>query len=59
MWIAKAKPPLIPLLVFAAVFLFAFVFKVDLLKTKFGFDEAFNYKDEADLNSALKRSVSI
>ncbi|KAG8371264.1 hypothetical protein BUALT_Bualt13G0069500 [Buddleja alternifolia] len=29
--------------------------KVDLLKNKFGFDEAFNYKEEHDLNSALKR----
>ncbi|GAY63352.1 hypothetical protein CUMW_224820 [Citrus unshiu] len=28
--------------------------KVDLLKNKFGFDEAFNYKEEADLNAALK-----
>ena len=31
--------------------------QVDLLKNKFGFDEAFNYKEEADLNEALKRSV--
>lgn len=29
--------------------------KVDLLKNKFGFDEAFNYKEEQDLNVALKR----
>ncbi|XP_027120038.1 2-alkenal reductase (NADP(+)-dependent) isoform X1 [Coffea arabica] len=29
--------------------------KVDLLKNKFGFDKAFNYKEEADLNAALKR----
>ncbi|KAG9143996.1 hypothetical protein Leryth_013890 [Lithospermum erythrorhizon] len=29
--------------------------KVDLLKDKFGFDEAFNYKEEADLDKALKR----
>ncbi|PON46713.1 Alcohol dehydrogenase superfamily, zinc-type [Parasponia andersonii] len=29
--------------------------KVDLLKNKFGFDEAFNYKEEPDLNAALKR----
>ncbi|KAB2606204.1 2-alkenal reductase (NADP(+)-dependent)-like [Pyrus ussuriensis x Pyrus communis] len=29
--------------------------KVDLLKNKFGFDEAFNYKEENDLNVALKR----
>lgn len=29
--------------------------KVDLLKNKFGFDEAFNYKEEVDLNAALKR----
>jgi len=30
---------------------------VDLLKNKLGFDEAFNYKEEPDLNAALKRSV--
>ncbi|CAH1441258.1 unnamed protein product [Lactuca virosa] len=29
--------------------------KVELLKTKFGFDEAFNYKEEQDLDAALKR----
>ncbi|MED6204386.1 hypothetical protein PIB30_008831 [Stylosanthes scabra] len=29
--------------------------KVDLLKTKLGFDDAFNYKEEPDLNAALKR----
>ncbi|KAF2298302.1 hypothetical protein GH714_021567 [Hevea brasiliensis] len=29
--------------------------KVELLKNKFGFDEAFNYKDEHDWNAALKR----
>uniref|UniRef100_A0A5B7BVA4 Putative 2-alkenal reductase (NADP(+)-dependent) n=1 Tax=Davidia involucrata TaxID=16924 RepID=A0A5B7BVA4_DAVIN len=29
--------------------------KVDLLKKKFGFDEAFNYKEEQDLVAALKR----
>ncbi|KAJ1265273.1 hypothetical protein BS78_08G065700 [Paspalum vaginatum] len=29
--------------------------KVNLLKTKLGFDEAFNYKKEKDLNAALKR----
>ncbi|XBI88375.1 hypothetical protein VPH35_026345 [Triticum aestivum] len=29
--------------------------KVNLLKTKFGFDDAFNYKTEQDLNAALKR----
>ncbi|XP_057514852.1 2-alkenal reductase (NADP(+)-dependent)-like [Actinidia eriantha] len=29
--------------------------KVDLLKNKFGFDEAFNYKEEQDLDVALKR----
>ncbi|XP_074575392.1 2-alkenal reductase (NADP(+)-dependent)-like [Curcuma longa] len=29
--------------------------KVNLLKAKFGFDEAFNYKKEADLTKALKR----
>ncbi|KAF8687696.1 hypothetical protein HU200_042620 [Digitaria exilis] len=29
--------------------------KVDLLKEKLGFDDAFNYKEEPDLKSALKR----
>ncbi|KAF6164618.1 hypothetical protein GIB67_032846 [Kingdonia uniflora] len=29
--------------------------KVDLLKNKFGFDDAFNYKEEHDLNVVLKR----
>ncbi|QCD84873.1 hypothetical protein DEO72_LG2g5231 [Vigna unguiculata] len=29
--------------------------KVDLLKNKLGFDEAFNYKEEQDLNAILKR----
>ncbi|XP_052139132.1 2-alkenal reductase (NADP(+)-dependent)-like [Oryza glaberrima] len=29
--------------------------KVNLLKTKFGFDDAFNYKKELDLDAALKR----
>ncbi|XP_019449548.1 PREDICTED: 2-alkenal reductase (NADP(+)-dependent)-like [Lupinus angustifolius] len=29
--------------------------KVNLLKNKLGFDEAFNYKEEPDLNAALKR----
>ncbi|VAI14230.1 unnamed protein product [Triticum turgidum subsp. durum] len=29
--------------------------KVNILKTKFGFDDAFNYKKEEDLNAALKR----
>lgn len=29
--------------------------KVDLLKNKFGFDDAFNYKEEEDLSAALKR----
>ncbi|KAK7833218.1 2-alkenal reductase (NADP(+)-dependent) isoform X1 [Quercus suber] len=29
--------------------------KVDLLKNQLGFDEAFNYKEEQDLNTALKR----
>lgn len=31
--------------------------QVDLLKNKFGFDEAFNYKEEPDLDAALKRLV--
>ncbi|KAG6395457.1 hypothetical protein SASPL_146102 [Salvia splendens] len=29
--------------------------KVNLLKNKFGFDEAFNYKEEQDYNAALKK----
>ncbi|KAF5466145.1 hypothetical protein F2P56_016098 [Juglans regia] len=29
--------------------------KVDLLKSKLGFDDAFNYKEEHDLDAALKR----
>ncbi|KAL5783966.1 hypothetical protein ACOSQ2_006358 [Xanthoceras sorbifolium] len=29
--------------------------KVELLKKKFGFDDAFNYKEEHDLDAALKR----
>ncbi|OVA11050.1 Alcohol dehydrogenase superfamily [Macleaya cordata] len=29
--------------------------KVDLLKNRFGFDEAFNYKEESDLDAVLKR----
>ncbi|XP_073013030.1 2-alkenal reductase (NADP(+)-dependent)-like [Typha latifolia] len=29
--------------------------KVNLLKNKFGFDDAFNYKEEKDLTAALKR----
>ncbi|KAG2381058.1 2-alkenal reductase [Vigna angularis] len=29
--------------------------KVDLLKNKLGFDEAFNYKEESDLKATLKR----
>ncbi|XP_031378743.1 2-alkenal reductase (NADP(+)-dependent)-like [Punica granatum] len=29
--------------------------KVDLLKNKLGFDEAFNYKEEQDLDAALRR----
>ncbi|XP_004287169.1 PREDICTED: NADP-dependent alkenal double bond reductase P1-like isoform 1 [Fragaria vesca subsp. vesca] len=31
--------------------------KVDLLKNTFGFDEAFNYKEESNLDAALKRSL--
>lgn len=33
--------------------------KVDLLKNKFGFDDAFNYKEEPDLDAALKRLVAM
>ena len=31
--------------------------KVGLLKTKFGYDDAFNYKSETDLGAALKRRL--
>ena len=31
--------------------------KVNLLKTKFGYDDAFNYKSETDLGGALKRCL--
>jgi NADPH-dependent curcumin reductase CurA len=31
------------------------IFQVELLKEKFGFDAAFNYKEEPDLTAALKR----
>lgn len=34
-----------------------FFSQVDLLRDKLGFDDAFNYKEEPDLKSALKRSV--
>jgi len=37
--------------------MYVFCNKVDLLKNKFGYDEAINYKEEHDLNAALKRSV--
>ncbi|KAH7545876.1 hypothetical protein FEM48_Zijuj01G0140000 [Ziziphus jujuba var. spinosa] len=33
--------------------------KVELLKNKLGFDEAFNYKEEKDLEAALKRCFPI
>uniref|UniRef100_A0A0D9XXX4 Enoyl reductase (ER) domain-containing protein n=1 Tax=Leersia perrieri TaxID=77586 RepID=A0A0D9XXX4_9ORYZ len=33
-------------------------YKVNLLKTKFGFDDAFNYKNEPDLETALRRFFS-
>jgi hypothetical protein len=35
------------------------VYKVELLKSKFGFDDAFNYKEEHDLVAAFKRSVFV
>jgi len=37
--------------------IYVFCNQVDLLKNKFGYDEAINYKEEQDLNAALKRSV--
>ncbi|KAJ0093789.1 hypothetical protein Patl1_26867 [Pistacia atlantica] len=33
--------------------------KVEILKNKFGFDDAFNYKEEQDLDAALKRAYDI
>jgi len=36
--------------------LFLISYKVDLLKNKLGFDEAFNYKEEKNLDDTLKRS---
>lgn len=35
------------------------IVKVDLLKNKLGFDDAFNYKEESDLDAALKRLVEM
>jgi len=35
-----------------------FLIQVNLLKSKFGFDEAFNYKKEQDLVAALRRLAS-
>lgn len=32
-----------------------FLFQVELLKGKLGFDDAFNYKKESDLKATLKR----
>lgn len=34
------------------------ILQVDLLKDKLGFDAAFNYKEESDLKSTLKRLTS-
>ncbi|PNX61390.1 NADP-dependent alkenal double bond reductase p2-like protein [Trifolium pratense] len=31
-------------------------YKVDILKNQFGFDEAFNYKEEQDLDATLKNA---
>lgn len=32
------------------------IMQVELLKNRFGFDDAFNYKKEPDFNNALRRS---
>lgn len=40
--------------IFATALIFL-INQVDLLKNKLGFDEAFNYKEENDLDLALKR----
>ncbi|CAI8586999.1 unnamed protein product [Vicia faba] len=37
------------------IVLFSYVNKVDILKSKFGFDEAFNYKELQDLDATLKK----
>ena len=44
---------------FSICFFSPFCNKVDLLKNKLTFDEAFNYKEEPDLDAALKRLVVI
>ena len=36
---------------------YVFYYQVDLLTNKFGFDGGFNYKEEPDLDAALKRSI--
>ncbi|PIA29589.1 hypothetical protein AQUCO_05800017v1 [Aquilegia coerulea] len=43
------------LLIFFCLLIGMFGIKVNLLKNKLGFDEAFNYKEEQDLDAALKR----
>ncbi|KAL5064803.1 hypothetical protein RYX36_026540, partial [Vicia faba] len=37
------------------IVLFSYVNNVKTLKSKFGFDEAFNYKEEQDLDATLKK----
>ena len=44
---------------FLVFYFILFCFKVDLLKNKFNFDEAFNYKEDSDLDATLKRLVVI
>jgi hypothetical protein len=36
---------------------YSYLNKVGILKREFGFDEAFNYKEEHDFDADLKRSV--
>ena len=40
-------------------FYICFNYKVDILKSKFGFDDAFNYKEEENLVATLKRCTFI
>ena len=40
---------------FIKVYLFLRILQVILLKEKLGFDEAFNYREESNLKSTLKR----
>jgi hypothetical protein len=45
------------IIIFLYLNIYVSCYQVDLLKNKFGYDEAINYKEEQDLNARLKRSV--